>query len=41
MSHCILPAGLKAILTVLTDPEDQLGLIFFEMETKAANLMKF
>jgi len=31
----LLPAGEKAILTVLTDPEAQLGLIFFEMETRA------
>jgi predicted regulator of Ras-like GTPase activity (Roadblock/LC7/MglB family) len=31
----LLPAGSKAILTVLTDPEAQLGLIFFEMETRA------
>jgi uncharacterized protein len=31
----LLPAGLKAILTVLTDPEAQLGLILFEMETHA------
>ncbi|EKQ52899.1 MAG: hypothetical protein B655_1570 [Methanobacterium sp. Maddingley MBC34] len=31
----LLPAGSKAILTVLTEPEAQLGLIFFEMETIA------
>jgi predicted regulator of Ras-like GTPase activity (Roadblock/LC7/MglB family) len=31
----LLPAGLKAILTVLTEPEAQLGLIFFEVETHA------
>jgi len=31
----LIPAGSKAILTVLTDPEAQLGLIFFEMETRA------
>jgi len=31
----LLPAGEKAILTVLTDPDAQLGLIFFEMETRA------
>ena len=31
----LIPAGLKAILTVLTDREAQIGLIFFEMETRA------
>ncbi|HOI40067.1 MAG TPA: roadblock/LC7 domain-containing protein [Methanobacterium sp.] len=31
----LIPAGLKAILTVLTEPEAQLGLIFFEMESIA------
>jgi predicted regulator of Ras-like GTPase activity (Roadblock/LC7/MglB family) len=31
----LIPAGLKAILTVLTDREAQTGLIFFEMETRA------
>ena len=31
----LIPAGLKAILTVLTDPDAQIGLIFFEMERKA------
>ena len=31
----LIPAGLKAILTVLTDSEAQTGLIFFEMETRA------
>ena len=31
----LLPAGPKAILTALTEPEAQLGLIFFEMETIA------
>ena len=31
----LLPAGEKAILTALTDPEAQLGLIYFEMETRA------
>jgi len=31
----LIPAGTKAILTVLTDPEAQLGLIFFEMENRA------
>ena len=34
----IIPAGLKAILTLLTDLEAQLGLIFFEMETSAAQV---
>ena len=34
----LIPAGLKAILTVLTDPEAQIGLIFFEMEKKAAQV---
>ena len=32
----LLPAGLKAILTVLTDPEAQIGLIFYEMEERAS-----
>ena len=31
----LIPAGLKAILTVLTDPKAQIGLIFYEMETRA------
>lgn len=31
----LIPAGAKAILTVLTEPEAQLGLIFFEMESMA------
>ncbi|NYB52575.1 MAG: roadblock/LC7 domain-containing protein [Methanobacteriaceae archaeon] len=31
----LIPAGPKAILTVLTEPEAQLGLIFFEMESIA------
>ena len=31
----LIPAGFKAILTVLTEPDAQLGLIFFEMESKA------
>jgi predicted regulator of Ras-like GTPase activity (Roadblock/LC7/MglB family) len=31
----LVPAGLKAILTALTEPEAQLGLIFFEMESIA------
>ena len=34
----LLPAGLKAILTVLTEPEAQLGLIFYEMETRASQV---
>ncbi|MBZ2166557.1 roadblock/LC7 domain-containing protein [Methanobacterium spitsbergense] len=34
----LLPAGMKAILTVLTDPEAQIGLIFFEMENRAAQV---
>jgi uncharacterized protein len=34
----LIPAGPKAILTVLTEPEAQLGLIFFEMESKAENV---
>lgn len=31
----LIPAGPKAVLTVLTEPDAQLGLIFFEMESKA------
>ena len=31
----LIPAGSKAILTALTDPEAQLGLILFEMESRA------
>jgi uncharacterized protein len=31
----LIPAGPKAILTVLTEPEAQLGLIFVEMESIA------
>jgi uncharacterized protein len=31
----LIPAGIKAILTALTEPEAQLGLIFFEMESIA------
>lgn len=31
----LIPAGSKAILTVLTETEAQLGLIFFEMESIA------
>ena len=34
----LIPAGLKAILTLLTNPEAQLGLIFFEMETRSAQV---
>ncbi len=34
----LIPAGIKAILTVLTDPEAQIGLIFFEMENRAAQV---
>ena len=34
----LIPAGSKALLTVLTDPEAQIGLIFFEMEKKAAQV---
>jgi len=36
----LLPAGPKAILTALTEPEAQLGLIFFEMETIAQEVMQ-
>lgn len=31
----LIPAGSKAILTALTEPKAQLGLIFFEMESIA------
>lgn len=31
----LIPAGQKAILTVLTEPEAQIGLIFYEMEERA------
>jgi len=31
----LIPAGSKAILTALTEPEAQLGLILFEMENRA------
>ena len=31
----LLPAGSKAILTALTEPKAQLGLILFEMESRA------
>lgn len=31
----LIPAGKKAILTVLTEPEAQIGLIFYEMEERA------
>lgn len=34
----LIPAGPKAILTVLTEPEAQLGLIFFEMESIAEHV---
>ncbi|HMK54633.1 MAG TPA: roadblock/LC7 domain-containing protein [Methanobacteriaceae archaeon] len=34
----LIPAGIKAILTVLTEPGAQLGLIFFEMESIAAQV---
>ena len=34
----LIPAGAKAILTVLTDPEAQLGLIYFEMESIASEI---
>ena len=32
----LIPAGIKAILTVLTDLEAQIGLIFYEMEERAS-----
>lgn len=31
----LIPAGKKAILTVLTEPEAQIGLIVYEMEERA------
>lgn len=31
----LIPAGKKAILTVLTQPEAQIGLIYYEMEERA------
>lgn len=31
----LIPAGQKAILTALTEPEAQIGLIFYEMEERA------
>jgi predicted regulator of Ras-like GTPase activity (Roadblock/LC7/MglB family) len=34
----LIPAGIKAILTVLTDPEAQIGLIFYEMERRASQV---
>ena len=34
----LLPAGIKAILTVLTEPEAQIGLIFYEMERRASQV---
>jgi predicted regulator of Ras-like GTPase activity (Roadblock/LC7/MglB family) len=36
----LIPAGSKAILTALTEPKAQLGLIFFEMEYKAEQVDK-
>jgi predicted regulator of Ras-like GTPase activity (Roadblock/LC7/MglB family) len=36
----LIPSGSKAILTALTEPEAQLGLIFFEMEIKAEQVNK-
>jgi len=36
----LLPAGSKAILTALTEPEAQLGLILFEMESRASQVNK-
>lgn len=36
----LLPAGSKAILTALTEPEAQLGLILFEMESRALQVNK-
>ena len=34
----LIPAGSKAILTALTEPEAQLGLILFEMESRAEQI---
>ncbi len=34
----LMPAGSKAILTALTEPEAQLGLILFEMESRAEHV---
>jgi predicted regulator of Ras-like GTPase activity (Roadblock/LC7/MglB family) len=34
----LIPAGQKAILTALTEPDAQLGLIFFEMESIAGDV---
>jgi predicted regulator of Ras-like GTPase activity (Roadblock/LC7/MglB family) len=34
----LIPAGFKAILTVLTEPDAQIGLIFYEMETRSAQV---
>ena len=34
----LIPAGIKAILTVLTEPEAQIGLIFYEMERRASQV---
>jgi uncharacterized protein len=36
----LIPAGSKSILTVLTEPEAQLGLIFFEMESIAQQVIQ-
>jgi uncharacterized protein len=36
----LIPAGPKAILTALTEPEAQLGLILFEMESRAELVSK-
>jgi hypothetical protein len=36
----LIPAGQKAILTALTEPEAQLGLIFFEMESIAQEVIQ-
>jgi predicted regulator of Ras-like GTPase activity (Roadblock/LC7/MglB family) len=36
----LIPAGPKAILTALTEPKSQLGLILFEMESKAEQVNK-
>ena len=36
----LIPAGSKAILTALTEPKAQLGLIFFEMEYKSEQVDK-
>ena len=36
----LIPSGPKAILTALTEPKSQLGLILFEMESKAEQVNK-